>query len=317
MKCLIGESKRAPRSFLTKLLRSIGHEVDLAEDGEEILDNLDEKHQIIFIASNIPKRSGLEMVKEIRDLEGEFPYLFLSISEDEKEELVPALESGVDDFLVKPYSKDQVIARVKKAERMIKGRETFEEFDFDPIYELEEEHKTLERMVNIFQVIVSNLGEKRYEKILNWIADSTFKVDTKLHHEKERYLLMFFLENAIKEQGEVSESKLFNRASLKSVDKEHEELEKVIEEIQGSISEHLQNDGDIETVKEKIDSYTSLVSPHIDREERFLFPLAKKYLYNEDISELKSRFDSIDEEVSDRLEKLPQEMQKAEKILGI
>lgn len=317
MKCLIAERKRAPRSLLTKILKSMGHGVDSALDEEELLDELKKDHDILFISPNISKENSIELIQDIRRLKGEIPYIFLTVLEDKKERLIPALENGVDDFMVKPFDRDQVKTRVKRAERIIKGRETFEEIDFDPVFELGEEHKLLERIANVFQVIVSKTKEKGNERTLNWIADSSFLLDTKIHHEKENFLMMNFLENAIKVHGEVSKSKLFNRASLKSVDEEHDELEQLVEDIQVSVGNYLDGSGEIELVKDNIDSYSALVYPHIDREERFLFPLIKKYLYQEDLSELKGRFDTINEEKSEGLDKLHKQIKTAEDVLGI
>lgn len=189
---MIAESKRAPRSLLTKILRSMGLEVDSAVDEKELLDELDEEHKIVFLDSKILKEDSFDLIQDKDLLEGEIPYIFLTIPEDKKEGLIPALEHGVDDFIVKPYDKDQINVRVKKAERIIQGRESFEKAEFDPVFELEEEHKILERMANIFQVIISKIDENGYEKTLNWIADSSFLLDTRVHHEKENHLMMNF-----------------------------------------------------------------------------------------------------------------------------
>lgn len=104
---------------------------------------------------------------------------------------------------------------------------------------------------------------------------------------------------------------------MKSVDEEHEEMEQSVEKIQECVRNYLNESGELKDVKDKIDSYSALVYPHIEREERFLFPLIKKYLYKEDFCELENRFDMINEEASEKLDKLAKQVKAAEQVLGI
>ncbi len=318
MKYLIGESNRAPRTLIEKILKSMGHEVDTAEEGDDVLAMYKENmYDLMILQWDIPKRSSLELTKTIREVEGKRPYILIATSEDKKDEMIEALEAGADDFIVKPYEKERLKARLQRAENIVDGRGYYQNLDFDPVFILKDEHKTLKRMANVFQVVASKIKDDASHRILDWIASSSLTIDSKVHHEKEMYFLINFLENAIKEQGEKSKTKLFNRAALKSVEEEHDELEKMIDDIQASVKYYEEHDEGIEEVKKIIDSYSSLVYGHIEREERFLFPLAKKYFYQEDIVDLKERFDSIDQEAGEKLEKIPKQIKRAEEILAI
>lgn len=318
MKYLIGESNRASRTLLENILKSVGQEVDTAEDGNDVLAMYKENmYDIIILQWDIPKKSSLELTQTIREVEGKRPYILIATSEDKKDKMIEALESGADDFIVKPYDKEQVKARLQKIENIVHGRGFYQNLDFDPVFILEDEHKTLKRMANVFQVVASKIKDDASHRILDWIASSSLTMDSKVHHEKEMYFLINFLENAIKEQGEKSKTKLFNRAALKSVEEEHVKLEELIDDIQSSIRDYEEKDEGLEEVKQNIDSYSSLVEGHIEREERFLFPLAKKYFYKEDIVDLKEKFESIDQDAGEKLEKLPEQIKKAEEILGI
>jgi len=318
MKYLIGESNRAPRTLLENILKSMGHEVDSAEDGDDVLAMYKENiYDIIILQWDIPDKSSLELTKTIREVEGKRPYIFITTSKERKGDMIEALESGADDFIVKPFEKEKVKARLEKAENIVDGRGYYHNLDFDPVFILEDEHKTLKRMANVFQVVTSKIKDDASHRILDWIASSSLTIDSKVHHEKEMYFLINFLENAIKEQGEKSKTKLFNRAALKSVEEEHDELEELIDDIQSSIKDYEEKDEGLDEVKQNIDSYCSLVYGHIEREERFLFPLAKKYFYQEDIIDLKEKFETIDKDAGEKLERFPRQIKRAEKVLGI
>ena len=90
-------------------LELIGH----ASDGEEALRKLKEglEPDIVVVDHRLPRKNGLDTLKEMLRMNPSLPIVFTSADIDARAE---ALESGALDFLVKPFSKDQLIAMIER-----------------------------------------------------------------------------------------------------------------------------------------------------------------------------------------------------------
>ena len=90
-------------------LELIGH----ASDGEEALRKLKEglEPDIVVVDHRLPRKNGLDTFKEMLRMNPSLPIVFTSADIDARAE---ALESGALDFLVKPFSKDQLIAMIER-----------------------------------------------------------------------------------------------------------------------------------------------------------------------------------------------------------
>jgi len=118
---IIEDDQRINKVYTAKLLIE-GIEVSTALDGEEGLRRIyDEKPDLILLDLMLPKKSGFEILKEIKKDEKikDIPVLILSNLAQEKE-IEEGLALGAQDYLVKTnYSIQQVMERIKKA---LKGR---------------------------------------------------------------------------------------------------------------------------------------------------------------------------------------------------
>ena len=93
-------------------LRKAGMQTVLARDGAEALERLkDGGHDLIVLDINMPELDGLEVCRQVRQTSA-IPILFLS-SRDEEVDRVVGLEIGGDDYLTKPFSPREMVARVK------------------------------------------------------------------------------------------------------------------------------------------------------------------------------------------------------------
>ena len=91
------------------------HEFDCTEiyDGKELVDQLSNLHPDLFILDiNVPGLNGIEVCKKIRQTGANTPILMLTAL-GEVDDRVNALESGADDYLVKPFSFDELKARIR------------------------------------------------------------------------------------------------------------------------------------------------------------------------------------------------------------
>jgi DNA-binding response OmpR family regulator len=109
---LIEDSERLQRSVATALRRS-GFAVDVAGDGEEGLWRAESgSYDVIVLDLMLPKLSGLVLLQELRR-RGDTTHVLVLTAKDTVEDRVHGLQSGADDYLVKPFALEEFLARVQ------------------------------------------------------------------------------------------------------------------------------------------------------------------------------------------------------------
>src|SRR5512140_716502 len=112
MKALIVDDDLALADVVSFTLRRAGFDVTTANDGMAALERWNQDHpDFIILDLNLPKLSGLEVCKRIR-LESDVPILILSVR-GEDDDIVTGLQEGADEYIVKPFSPRQLIARIE------------------------------------------------------------------------------------------------------------------------------------------------------------------------------------------------------------
>jgi heavy metal response regulator len=112
MKILLVEDDRNIARFIKKGLLENSFFVDVAYDGEEGLRlALHEKYDLIILDIMLPKKDGRAILKEMRTGEVQTPVIFLTVKDSEND-IVLGLNLGADDYLVKPFSFNELLARV-------------------------------------------------------------------------------------------------------------------------------------------------------------------------------------------------------------
>jgi two-component system, OmpR family, response regulator len=113
MRILIVEDDRDAASWLVKGLTEAGHVADLAADGEDGLNMAREKvHDVLIVDRMLPRLDGLALIRKLREEAVHTPVLILSAL-GEVDEKVKGLRAGGDDYLAKPYSFAELLARVE------------------------------------------------------------------------------------------------------------------------------------------------------------------------------------------------------------
>ena len=113
MKVLVVEDERDISNALIKLLKMNNYSCDAAYDGEEALDYLAyDEYDAVILDIMMPKKNGIEVLKEIRSNNNNVPVLMLT-AKSELDDKVKGLDSGADDYLTKPFSSEELLARVK------------------------------------------------------------------------------------------------------------------------------------------------------------------------------------------------------------
>ncbi len=116
MKILIVEDDLSLSDVLAFTLRRAGYEVITAFDGVAALQLWEaEKPDLIVLDLNLPKLDGLAVCRQIRS-QAQTPIIILSVRGGD-EAVVKGLELGADDYVVKPFSPNQLVARIKAVSR--------------------------------------------------------------------------------------------------------------------------------------------------------------------------------------------------------
>ncbi|HAX21985.1 MAG: heavy metal response regulator transcription factor [Hydrogenophaga sp.] len=124
MKILIVEDEPKAGDYLRQGLREAGYVVDLVTNGVDGLHHgLEGDHDLVILDVMLPGMDGWQVLSSLRSQGREMPVLFLT-ARDQVEDRVKGLELGADDYLVKPFSFAELLARVRTIMR--RGRSGLE-----------------------------------------------------------------------------------------------------------------------------------------------------------------------------------------------
>jgi two-component system, OmpR family, response regulator len=113
MRILLVEDERGIADFVERALRAQGHAVEVATDGVEgghraVGSDLD----LVILDVMLPRRSGLEILEEIRRVKPALPVIMLT-ARAEVADKVAGLDAGATDYMTKPFSVEELLARVR------------------------------------------------------------------------------------------------------------------------------------------------------------------------------------------------------------
>jgi two-component system, OmpR family, response regulator len=122
MRLLVIEDDRDAADYLVKAFREVGHVADAAMDGEEGLSlALHGGYDVLIVDRMLPKLDGLTVIGRLREKGIDAPVLILSAL-GQVDDRVKGLRAGGDDYLPKPYSFSELLARVEVLSRRRGGR---------------------------------------------------------------------------------------------------------------------------------------------------------------------------------------------------
>lgn len=121
MQILIADDEAVSRRMLESFLQQWGYEVLLARDGEEAWHLFEQNNAPIVVTDwMMPQVDGLELIRRIRSVPRPgYVFAILLTARSQKEDLVEGMEAGADDFLTKPFDRDELRTRLRAAERVI------------------------------------------------------------------------------------------------------------------------------------------------------------------------------------------------------
>ena len=201
MLLLLIEDEQRLSEPLSHILKTKGYVVEVAADGEKGLDMAATGvYDIIILDRMLPKRDGISLLKEFRSMGFDTPVLILT-AKDTPAERVEGLDSGADDYLIKPFSTDELLARLRSLTRR-RGKELTEEkltaagWVLDPLRgEVIADDKVIKLTIKetlLLELLMRNYGlvvrkDRILEKVWGYYADiDAANVDLYIHYLRKK-----------------------------------------------------------------------------------------------------------------------------------
>jgi two-component system response regulator MprA len=137
MRILVVDDEPAVREALRRALQLEGYEVELASEGAEALDRIhsDTGIDAALLDVSMPRLDGLETCRRLRAEGNALPVLMLT-ARDEVADRVAGLDAGADDYVVKPFALEELLARLRALLRRLGPQEgealRFADLELDP-----------------------------------------------------------------------------------------------------------------------------------------------------------------------------------------
>ena len=113
MRILVAEDERDLNALVVKRLKQEKYSVDACYDGEAVFDYLrNAEYDVLILDIMMPKMDGISVVKKLRQNNHTVPVLFLT-ARDAIADRVAGLDAGADDYLVKPFAFEELLARLR------------------------------------------------------------------------------------------------------------------------------------------------------------------------------------------------------------
>ena len=121
MQIVVAEDDRVSRTMISRTLEKWGYSVHEAADGRDAWEMLQEtKSQLLVTDWEMPVMDGLELCRRVRAAPlPYYVYIILATSKGLKEDTIEGRRSGADDFLAKPFEREELQVRLRVAERII------------------------------------------------------------------------------------------------------------------------------------------------------------------------------------------------------
>jgi DNA-binding response OmpR family regulator len=134
---LVVEDEKRVRAFLRRGLAEEGFLVEEAADGGQALSRLGaERFDLVLLDWMLPGRSGLEVLEQLRSAQDPTPVVMVT-AKDAVDSRIAALNAGADDYLIKPFAFEELIARVRAVLRRLQGRAStalrYADLELDPV----------------------------------------------------------------------------------------------------------------------------------------------------------------------------------------
>ena len=182
-------------------LKQDGYNVDWFTNGNQASQALaTDDYDLLLLDLNLPGKSGIEILNEIRAKHSDLPVLILT-ARDSIEDRVKGLDSGADDYLTKPFELDELSARARALLRRSKGRSTptirYKDIEIDPVqHQVTQSGNIIDlppAEFNLLQLLLENAGQvfprrQLEEKLYGWNKDlDSNAIEVHVHHLRKKF----------------------------------------------------------------------------------------------------------------------------------
>ena len=187
MKLLLIEDNKAIAKGLAFSLKSPGYETNICGSCEQAYAKLSEDYAVIIVDISLPDGNGFELYRDIRRV-NTAPVIFLTALDDE-DSIVKGFDLGAEDYITKPFSTRELIARVKRLTRRSKSTVTVGEITLDldkqAVFKGGEKVELTALEYRICSLLMQNHGavvtremilEKIWDIAGNYVNDNTLSV---------------------------------------------------------------------------------------------------------------------------------------------
>lgn len=191
MHIVIADSSQTVLDILEKQVLSSGNSVSTISDGMEALEyiNSDAPMDVLLTGLELPNVSGLELcwAADTRDRSSNPSYVIVMSSSSDVEKLIEALDSGADDFLRKPFVKDELLARLRAAERVLRAQfELVRLASVDPLTNVSNRRSFFDNV----EKIIGSAKKPEHSAIIKLDIDHLKKINDDLgHHAGDAVLI--------------------------------------------------------------------------------------------------------------------------------
>ncbi|MEJ2693144.1 MAG: response regulator [Candidatus Thiodiazotropha sp.] len=182
MDVLLVEDDELLGDGIQNVLQRRGMGIDWVRDGVSAMSSLRAgHHDVLLLDLNIPWLSGLDVISRLRESGNHIPVLVLT-ARSEVVDRVGALDSGADDYMVKPFDIDELCARIRALHRRHRGREPLRlhhgDLVLDPasrtVIQQDSQVPLSTREFDILRALMENMGRVMSRRKLN---ETIYRVD--------------------------------------------------------------------------------------------------------------------------------------------
>ena len=121
MRILVVEDEFVSQKKIIKLISNLGHKIIVASDGIEGFEAWQrEKPGMVITDWVMPRMLGVELCEKIRESEkNQYTYIIIVTTKNSTNDIVQGMEAGADDFITKPYIKEELQVRIRAGERIL------------------------------------------------------------------------------------------------------------------------------------------------------------------------------------------------------
>ncbi len=277
MKVLIIEENMVQRKLVSKFLEENGHQVSEFSEGVSALEDYKTgDYDLVLLDWHLPDVSGVAIsrdIQEFNNISGKNCYIIMISSNKDIDNIMFAIDQGINDFITKPIDKELLMERIDIAKRFIKEKTIIVDTGSftNPIMSLMKDHTYLRAVTEIFNRLCNESDVDINLDVLQQLSKHLLILEVSQHHGKEKIFMDHFLE--VLSQSTNAWFEGISNTAFVSIHEQHDELESLFSDLQGFISVYVEEQREklyllIKTINQfelsiKIEDEISEVEEHI------------------------------------------------------